>query len=85
MHLNFAAELCHCSGLEIHGFGQRRPTAQVRVSVHANLRCADSMTQGSRAFTTVGLPLLALVITGFYGLSTLVQGKFDVQVDLTAC
>lgn len=41
------------------------------------------MTQGSRAFTSAGLPLIVLVVSGFYGLSTLVQGKFDAQVDLT--
>ena len=38
------------------------------------------MTQGSRAFLKVGVPLFALTVTGFYGLSHLVQGKFDVQV-----
>ena len=38
------------------------------------------MTQGSRAFLTVGLPLFVLTVSGFYGLSHLVQGKYDVQV-----
>ena len=38
------------------------------------------MTQGARAFSTVGLPLFVLIVSGFYGLSHLVQGKFDVQV-----
>ncbi len=38
------------------------------------------MTQGARAFWTVGLPLFVLTVSGFYGLSHLVQGKFDVQV-----
>lgn len=38
------------------------------------------MTQGARAFGTVGLPLFVLTVSGFYGLSHLVQGKFDVQV-----
>ena len=42
-------------------------------------RCTD-MTQGSRAFLTVGLPLFVLTVSGFYGLSHLVQGKYDVQV-----
>ncbi|KAL3141798.1 hypothetical protein ABBQ32_004472 [Trebouxia sp. C0010 RCD-2024] len=37
------------------------------------------MTQGSRAFLTVGLPLFVLTVSGFYGLSHLVQGKYDVQ------
>ncbi|DBA76275.1 TPA: hypothetical protein ACH3X1_009990 [Trebouxia sp. C0004] len=37
------------------------------------------MTQGARAFWTVGLPLFVLTVSGFYGLSHLVQGKFDVQ------
>ncbi|DBA78342.1 TPA: hypothetical protein ACH3X2_008284 [Trebouxia sp. C0005] len=37
------------------------------------------MTQGARAFGTVGLPLFVLTVSGFYGLSHLVQGKFDVQ------
>ena len=38
------------------------------------------MTQGARAFSKVGLPLFVLTVGGFYGLSHLVQGKFDVQV-----
>ena len=38
------------------------------------------MTQGSRAFVTVGLPLFVLTLSGFYGLSHLVQGKYEVQV-----
>ena len=42
------------------------------------------MTQGSRAFLTVGVPLFVLTVSGFYGLSHLVQGKFDVQVS-NAC
>ncbi len=41
------------------------------------------MTQGARAFWTVGLPLFVLTVSGFYGLSHLVQGKFDVQVGLS--
>ena len=65
-----------------------RPSGPVNAA--QTLQCAfcaasasvDSMTQGSRAFTSVGLPLFVLVVGGFYGLSTLVQGKFDAQVDL---
>ncbi len=41
------------------------------------------MTQGARAFWTVGLPLFVLTVSGFYGLSHLVQGKFDLQVGLS--
>ena len=41
--------------------------------------CPD-MTKGSRAFVTVGLPLIVLTVSGFYGLSHLVQDKHDVQV-----
>ena len=57
--------------------GQRRPLCfAYSEPVHAR----PPMTQGSRAFLTVGLPLFALTLSGFYGLSHLVQGKYDVQV-----
>ena len=60
-------------------FGQRRPVQ----SIHFR-RCVCDMTQGARAFSTVGLPLFVLTVSGFYSLSHLVQGKFDVQVGHTA-
>lgn len=49
------------------------------------LNALQLMTQGARAFTTVGVPLIVLCVGGFYGLSTLVQGRFEVQVELLAC
>lgn len=62
-----------CSSPQLGKLGQRRPVQR------ESAPCTD-MTQGSRAFLTVGLPLFALTVSGFYGLSHLVQGKYDVQV-----
>jgi len=57
----------------------------VNAALNASARTVSTiaglgMTQGARAFWTVGLPLFVLTVSGFYGLSHLVQGKFDVQV-----